>query len=137
VDAVLEPSGLEVRRGTIAGARWTFTAYTGVDGDVPFYEVVNEQTVGLGLAPGWRAGEDEPNWKVEISGVPAITCVFDLAFDPELEPVSALNAARAVNVIPILVGAEPGTKTVLEVPAPRAATLAHRATSAAKPVRRR
>ncbi|OHV60589.1 dihydrodipicolinate reductase [Pseudofrankia sp. BMG5.36] len=132
-DAVLHPSGLEVKKGTIAGARWTFTAYTGADGDVPFYEVVNEQTVGLGLAPGWRVSEDEPNWKVEISGIPTITCVFDLAFDPDLEPVSALNAARAVNTIPILVAAEPGTKTVLDVPAPRAATLAHRATSVAKP----
>ncbi|MBL7491724.1 dihydrodipicolinate reductase [Frankia sp. AgB1.9] len=130
-DTVLHPSGLDVRKGTIAGARWTFTAYTGADGDVPFYEVVNEQTVGLGLAPGWRVSEDEPNWKVEITGVPTITCVFDLAFDPDLEPVSALNAARAVNAIPILVAAEPGTKTVLDLPAPRAATLAARAKPAA------
>lgn len=126
-DVVLQPSGLEVRKGTVAGARWTFTAFTGADGDEPFLEIYNEQTVGLELAPGWRVSEDEPNWKVEITGVPKITCVFDLAFDPGLEPVSALNAARAVNFIPTLVAAEPGHRTVLDMPAPRAATLAHRA----------
>jgi 4-hydroxy-tetrahydrodipicolinate reductase len=132
-DTVLQPSGLAVKKGSIAGARWTFTAYTSGDGEVPFYEVVNEQTVGLGLAPGWRVSEDEPNWTVEIEGIPSVSCVFDLAFDRDLEPVSALNAARAVNFIPVLVAAEPGTKTVLDVPAPRAATLAYLAASEARP----
>jgi 4-hydroxy-tetrahydrodipicolinate reductase len=126
-DVVLQPSGLEIKKGVAAAIRWTFTAYTGADGDEPFFEIINEQSIALGLGPGWRVSEDEPNWKVEITGVPNITCVFDLAFDPGLEPVSALNAARAVNFIPTLVAAPAGHLSVLDVPAPRAATLAYRA----------
>ena len=51
-DMELSPSGLKVAKGTPAGVRWTYTAYTG---DVPFFELVNEQTVRLGLGEGWRA----------------------------------------------------------------------------------
>jgi 4-hydroxy-tetrahydrodipicolinate reductase len=127
-DLVLHPSGLRVAKGSAAGIRWTFGAFIDTDSDTPFLEISNEQTVGLGLAPGWRVTEDEPNWVVEVSGVPNIRCAFDLAFDEAVEPVSALNAARAVNFIPTLVAAPPGHRTVLDVPAPRAATLASRRT---------
>ncbi|MBZ4507884.1 dihydrodipicolinate reductase [Mycobacterium avium subsp. hominissuis] len=118
-DLVLSPSGLEVRRGTTAGVRWTFTAFTG---EVPFFEVVNEQTVMLGLGPGWRATADEPNWRVEIDGSPSIACTIDLPSGQD-DPVNALNAARAVNFIPRLMDADPGCATVLDLPSPRAATL--------------
>ncbi|MEX5637186.1 hypothetical protein [Parafrankia sp. FMc2] len=117
---------LKVRAGTPAGVRWTFTAYT--TGDLPFFELVNEQTVRLGLGEGWRRSADEPNWRVEISGTPSITCAIDLPHDHDdasgLEPVSALNAARAVNFIPRLIEAPAGARTVLDLAAPRAATLA-------------
>jgi len=120
-DRVLEPSGLVVKAGTTAGVRWTFTAFSG---DEPFFELVNEQTVRLGLGPGWRESVDEPNWRVEIVGTPVITATMNLpsAHDGDgdgPDPVSALNAARAVNFVPRLVAAEPGCRTVLDLPAPR------------------
>lgn len=117
-DMVLAPSGLTVKAGTSAGVRWTYTAYAG---KTPFFEVVNEQTVQLGLGPGWRVRADEPNWRVQIDGVPNITCVMDLPHTPDgPDPVTALNAARAVNFIPRLIEAAPGCATVLDLPAPRA-----------------
>jgi 2,4-diaminopentanoate dehydrogenase len=129
-EMVLSPSGLRIRKGTVAGVRWTHLAYCG---DNPFYELVVEQTVRLGLGPGWRESADEPNWRVEITGVPNVACEFSLPHDQDLphdrdgdvmDPVAALNAARAVNFIPRLVEAAPGFRTVLDLPAPRAATLA-------------
>jgi 4-hydroxy-tetrahydrodipicolinate reductase len=123
-DMVLSPSGLKVRKGTVAGVRWAHVAYSG---DNPFYELVTEQTVRLGLGPGWRESAGEPNWRVEITGMPDITCEFNLPHDhdaDELDPVAALNAARAVNFVPRLVEAAPGYRTVLDMPAPRAATVA-------------
>ena len=122
-DMELSPSGYRVAAGTPAGVRWTFTAFT--TDDVPFFELVNEQTVRLGLGEGWRASGDEPNWRVEVVGTPTLTCVVDLPHDHSdgLDPVSALNAARGVNFLPRLIAAEPGLCTVLDLPAPRAATL--------------
>lgn len=46
-DLVLPGSGLEVAEGTVAGVRRTFTT-TSAEG-VPFLDIVNEQTVALGL----------------------------------------------------------------------------------------
>jgi 2,4-diaminopentanoate dehydrogenase len=121
-DMELSPSGLKVGKGTAAGVRWTYTAYSG---DLPFFELVNEQTVRLGLGEGWRSSASEPNWRVELTGVPNIRCVVDLPDDGDgVAPVSALNAARAVNFVPRLVAAPPGCLTLLDMPAPSAATLA-------------
>ncbi|MCW2528408.1 MAG: hypothetical protein JWM76_3268 [Pseudonocardiales bacterium] len=115
-DIVLQPSGLEVKKGAAIGVRWTFTAYS--DGE-PFYEVVNEQTGALGLGTGWRESEDETNWRVLIEGSPSIEATFGLkgAHD-DPDHVAALNAARAVNFFPLISEAGPGWRTVLDVPAP-------------------
>jgi 4-hydroxy-tetrahydrodipicolinate reductase len=118
-DMTLSPSGLHIAAGTPAGVRWTFTAFS--DGR-PFFELVNEQTARLALGPGWRATEDEPNWRVEIEGTPTIRCQLELppGHDDDLDHVAALNAARAVNFLPRIVAGPPGCRTVLDVPAPRA-----------------
>jgi 4-hydroxy-tetrahydrodipicolinate reductase len=118
-DLLLEPSGLVIKRGTPAGVRWTFTAYS--QGQ-PFFELVNEQTAQLGLGPGWRATEEEPNWRVEIEGSPRIVCTVQLAAGGEenMDRAAALNAARAVNCLPRVVAGPPGCRTVLDVPAPAA-----------------
>jgi 4-hydroxy-tetrahydrodipicolinate reductase len=120
-DMTLVPSGLEVPAGTTAGVRWTWTAFSG---DIPFFELVNEQTVRLGLGPGWRESLDEPNWQLSITGTPSLTATIDLPHGEEgTDAVSALNAARAVNFIPRLLEAPPGLRTVLDLPAPRASAV--------------
>jgi 2,4-diaminopentanoate dehydrogenase len=121
-DMELSPSGLKVAKGTPAGVRWTYTAYTG---DVPFFELVNEQTVRLGLGEGWRACAGDPNWRLEVTGEPNISCTVALPDEGEgVAPVSALNAARAVNFVPRLVAAPAGCLSVLDVAAPTGTTRA-------------
>jgi 2,4-diaminopentanoate dehydrogenase len=100
--------------------RWTYTAYTG---DAPFFELINEQTVRLGLGEGWRATAAEPNWRLEVTGEPNIHAAVSLPDEGEgVAPVSALNAARAVNFVPRLVAARAGCLSVLDVAAPTATT---------------
>jgi 2,4-diaminopentanoate dehydrogenase len=119
-DMELSPSGLKVAKGTPAGVRWTYTAYTG---DVPFFEIVNEQTVRLGLGEGWRVSAGEPNWRLEVTGEPDIRATVTLPDEGEgVAPVSALNAARAVNFVPRLVAAPAGCLSVLDMAAPTATT---------------
>ncbi|WP_216694497.1 dihydrodipicolinate reductase [Dietzia psychralcaliphila] len=118
-DLVLPGSGLEVAEGAVAGVRRTFTT-TSAEG-APFLDVVNEQTVALGLGAHWRQEVDQPNWTVEIDGDPSIRCELAVGHgsDPGQDPVTALNAARAVNFIREVVAAPPGFVSVLDVPAPR------------------
>lgn len=118
-DTVLEPSGLRIAAGTPAGVRWTFSATTA--GGYPFLQVVNEQTSLLGLGDDWRQSVDDPNWRVEIDGTPSLVSTVRVTRDEGgIDPVCALNAARAVNFIGPLVAAPPGWRSVLDLPAPRA-----------------
>ncbi|MBB2497407.1 dihydrodipicolinate reductase [Aquipseudomonas ullengensis] len=115
-DMVLQPSGLAVAKGTAAGVRWTFTAFTGGQ---PFYELINEQTVRLDIGAGWRDVEDAPNWRVVIEGSPTIQCELGLVADPAApDHVAALNAARALNFLARIAAAAPGWRSVLDLPAP-------------------
>ncbi|PAU86061.1 dihydrodipicolinate reductase [Pseudomonas sp. WN033] len=115
-DMVLEPSGLKVAKGTAAGVRWTFTAFSRGE---PFYQLINEQTTRLDIGGDWRAAADTPNWRVVIEGSPSIQCEFSLQADHSgPDDVASLNAARAVNFLPRIVAASPGWHTVLDVPAP-------------------
>jgi hypothetical protein len=92
-DIELAASGLKVAAGTVAGVRWTFTTTT-ADG-APFLDVVNEQTVALGLATDWRQLREEPNWTVEVDGQPSIVCRLGLTegIDQAGDSSTALNAA--------------------------------------------
>jgi hypothetical protein len=114
-DVVLEGSGLLVKAGTVAGAQWTFAAFTG---ERQFLTITNEQTAVLGLGPGWRQDHDEPPYRVEIDGEPPIVATFGWAGG--VEPGAAnslLNSARAMNVVPRLVAAPSGCVSVLDFPA--------------------
>lgn len=112
-----------IKAGTPAGVRWTFTAYSNGQ---PFYELVNEQTARLDLGGDWRSNTTDPNWRVEIEGTPRIVCTFDLppGDGHELDHVAALNAARSVAALPRIVAGPPGCRTILDIPAPRATSLA-------------
>ena len=117
-DVVLQPSGLRIEQGMVAGIRWTLAARA--DGR-EFFRIVNEQSTMLNLGPDWRQSYDEPAWRVEIDGDPPIVSTF--GWPPGTEPGKAchlLNAARALNVIPQLVQAPAGALSVLDFPAPAA-----------------
>jgi 4-hydroxy-tetrahydrodipicolinate reductase len=113
-DVTLEGSGLVVRKGTVAGARWSVTGYTG---QRPFVTITNEQTAVLGLGEGWRRDHVQPPYTVEIDGDPPIVATMGW---PEGTPPGIanyhLNVARAMNTVPRLVAAPPGAVSVLDFP---------------------
>jgi len=109
-------SGLVLRKGTAAGVRWTFTAYS--HGRV-FYTLIKEQTAIVGLGTGWRESLEEPQWRVEIDGSPSLKCEVSSSAPEGFGVATAqLNAARAVNMVPQIVAAAPGCKSVLDFAAP-------------------
>lgn len=117
-DFVLPASGLEIKKGCAAGVRWTLVATA--DG-AEFYRLVNEQSTRLDHGDGWRTSRDDPAWRVEVDGDPPVVSTF--GWPPGTEPGKAchdLNAARALNVIPPLIGARPGALSILDFPAPAA-----------------
>jgi len=121
-DILLEASGLHIPAGTPAGVRWTFTGYSG---GRAFLQIVNEQTAALALGPDWRQRADEPNWRIEIDGSPRLSC--ELSAQPGedgTDHAAALNAARAVNFVPVVVAAPSGCRSILDLPAPRATHVA-------------
>lgn len=110
----LAGSGLHIEEGTVAGVRWTWTAYSE---DRPFLVIVNEQTALYGLGHGWRTDDRDPAWTVELDASPPLVATLSW---PEGESAAAcnahLNAARAVNVIEALIDAPPGCTSILELP---------------------
>jgi len=118
----LQPSGLVIAAGQVAGIEWTWTA---TSGDHEFLQVTNQQTAALALGAGWRQTYAEPPWRVEIDGEPSIVATFGWPEGaPPGESTSLLNVSRAMNTIPRLVAARAGAVSVLDFPAPRAAGLA-------------
>jgi 4-hydroxy-tetrahydrodipicolinate reductase len=108
-------SGLFLPKGSAAGVRWTFTAYSR---GRPFYTLIKEQTAVVGLGAGWRESLEEPQWRVEIDGTPSLRCAMSSSAPEGLGVATAqLNAARAVNLVPRIVAASPGCKSVLDFPA--------------------
>jgi 2,4-diaminopentanoate dehydrogenase len=106
-------SGYVVEKGTVGGVRWTWEAYSG--GDV-FLTIVNEQTGVFGLGNGWRADDEAPAWTVEIDASPPL--VATLTWPDGLSHALAnshLNSARAINMIPALIDAPPGCRTLLDL----------------------
>ena len=114
-DIVL-PNGLRITEGTTAGVRWEFAAHAG-SGET-FYTLVKEQVAVPGLGPGWRASAAEPQWRVQIDGTPSLVCEIKPVTEGGFGQTTAeLNAARAVNLVPRIVAAEPGCRSVLDFPA--------------------
>jgi 4-hydroxy-tetrahydrodipicolinate reductase len=113
-DVTLEGSGLVIKKGTVAGARWSVTGYTG---ERPFVTITNEQTAVLGLGEGWRRDHAQPPYTVEIAGDPPI--IATLGWPEGTPPGIAnyhLNAARAMNTVTRLVAAPAGAVSVLDFP---------------------
>lgn len=107
-------NGLTIRKGTAAGVRFTFSGFVGSH---PWYTLVCEFTCAYGLGPDWRRDETDPQFTAVIEGRPSLKATFaslDSAHD--IGPVLDLNAARAVNLVPLVVAAEPGCRSILDLP---------------------
>ena len=110
----LPASGLTVAAGTTGGVRWTWDAYSD---DRVFMTIINEHTAVYGLGGDWRQDEQAPAWTVTLDASPPM--VATLAWPAGLAAAEAntmLNAARALNVLPPLVAAPPGCRSVLDLP---------------------
>jgi 4-hydroxy-tetrahydrodipicolinate reductase len=114
---VLLPNGLPIPAGTVAGVRWEFTGVT-TEG-ATFYSLTKEQVAVTGLGPTWRESADDPQWRVEIDGTPSLRCELTPVTEDGFGATTAeLNSARGVNLIPRIVAAAPGCKSVLDFAAP-------------------
>jgi hypothetical protein len=57
-------------------------------------------------------------WRVQIDGTPSLLCEIKPVTEGGFGQTTAeLNAARAVNLVPRIVAAEPGCRSVLDFPA--------------------
>jgi 4-hydroxy-tetrahydrodipicolinate reductase len=113
--SVLEPSGLVIEAGHVAGIRWTVAARA--DGR-EFYRLTNELTALLALGADWRQTTAEPAWHVAIDGEPSLVCTLGWPDGaPPHQSNTKLNAARALNLLPRVIAARPGLLTVLDFPA--------------------
>jgi 2,4-diaminopentanoate dehydrogenase len=114
---ILLPNGLRIPENTVAGVRWEFVAAT-ASGE-PFYSLSKEQVAVPGLGPGWRTTAAEPQWRVEIDGEPSLVCEVNPVTQAGFgQSTAELNAARAVNLVPHIVAAAPGCRSILEFAAP-------------------
>ncbi|MES4905607.1 MULTISPECIES: dihydrodipicolinate reductase [unclassified Streptomyces] len=112
----LPASGLTIPEGTAAGMRYEFTGY--VDGK-PWHTTVIEHVAELGLGEGWQQSESDPEFTIRVEGDPTISVDFaHLGVDGLIQ----LNASRIVNLIGPVCAAEPGCRTILELPFVKAAT---------------
>lgn len=115
-------NGLSIPAGSVAGVRWEFTGVTAED--VTFYSLIKEQVAVAGLGPTWRSSAQDPQWRVEIAGTPSLRCdLTPVAEDGFGATTAELNAARAVNLIPRIVAAPAGCKSVLDFAAPVGAAM--------------
>jgi hypothetical protein len=113
-DTVL-PNGLVLEKDTAAGVRWHFSAWSG---DRVFYTLTKEQTALVDLGAGWRKTLDAPQWRFEIDGTPSLVCEVNSSAAGGFGAATAqLNAARGLNLVPRIVAAAPGCKSVLDFPA--------------------
>ncbi|MGD9701267.1 MAG: hypothetical protein AB7Q42_12395 [Acidimicrobiia bacterium] len=107
--------GRTIDAGTIAGMRFH------VAGVVDGREVVSLSHVTRSrpdLAPDWPRPLRSDAYRIVIEGDPRLECEFEFssADGTHLDGGFAITAMRAVNAIPLVVAAEPGVKSVFELP---------------------
>ncbi|MBT4493711.1 MAG: hypothetical protein HOC70_10735, partial [Gammaproteobacteria bacterium] len=97
-----------VRKGTVAGQHWRWSGLA--DGE----EVVVHETVWRihrDVAPDWPSGN---NW-IRLKGRPNIDFEIKSNFG-FLDESGVSTAMHAMNAIPVVVDAEPGIRTFLDLP---------------------
>lgn len=115
-------SGLTVQAGTIGAMRWSLT---GMVGGRPRLVINHVNRMGPEMAPDWPRLDPphdvEGGYRIEIDGFPPFRGDFPLALPGgtgfALDDAVVNTAARCVNAVAAVVGAEPGYRTVTELPA--------------------
>jgi 4-hydroxy-tetrahydrodipicolinate reductase len=103
-----------IPKGSVAGMRFELSGY--VDGKAWYVSEV-EHVVDLELGAGWRSSERDPEFVVRIDGTPSLACELrTTGGEGRIREVLQLNAARMINSIPAVCGAEPGIRTLLDLP---------------------
>jgi len=109
-DIVMPGAGVRIAKGTVAARRYEFTGF--VDGE-PWHSVEGEFTAELGLGPQWKSRADEPEFVVRVEGDPPLEVIWGCG---GIISLIRLNAARMVNLAPAVIAAEPGRRTLLDLP---------------------
>lgn len=102
-----------VRKGTVSGFRFEHTAF--VEGK-PWYihrfEMVHDYKIGR----GYRSSAEDPEFTIEVHGTPSIRLTLDtFGGKDSSDNVLEINANRLINMIPHIVAAEPGCRTIADM----------------------
>jgi len=106
-------SRLGSARVRFRGSRFEFTGI--VDGKpwlVHEFELVHSYDIGR----GYRESPDDPEFTVEVTGTPSLRLELKtLGGVDSSENVLEINAQRVVNMVPHIVAAEPGCRSILDM----------------------
>jgi len=120
-DIVMPATGVRIAKGTVAASRYEYTGF--VNGK-PWQSVEMEFTAELGLGPQWKSALSEPEFVVRVEGEPPLEVTWGCG---GIVNLIRLNAARMVNLAPAVIAAEPGCRTILDLPCGAAGVLGTRA----------
>jgi 4-hydroxy-tetrahydrodipicolinate reductase len=105
-----------IERGTCAGVRFEVQ---GISEGRPVVVSSHTQRLRGDIAPHWeRLTGDKSGYRIEIKGSPEFNCEIDLKGDDGDHNTGIVTgtAMRLVNAIPAVCAAEPGVKSILDLP---------------------
>ncbi len=106
-----------IEKGTCAGVRFEVQGIS-KDG-LPVVVSSHTQRLRGDIAPQWeRLTGDKSGYRIEIKGSPEFNCEIDLKGDDGDHNTGIVTgtAMRVVNAIPTVCAAEPGVKSILDLP---------------------
>jgi len=107
--------GRTIEQGTIAGMRFHVAGVVDGTEKVSLSHVTRTRA---DLAPDWPRPLRNDAYRIVIEGDPRLDCEFEFASagGTHLDGGFGITAMRAVNAIPAVVAAEPGVKSVFDLP---------------------
>ncbi len=111
-DYYLEGIKTWVRKGTVSGFRFEFIGSSeGKPWYVHRFEMVHDYKIGR----GYRSSPEDPEFTVELQGTPSVRMQFHTIGGVDSnDNVLDVNANRLINMIPHIVAAEPGCRSILD-----------------------